>query len=78
MGTLRKICGRHALLPRSMQIPLSYDRSDTPPYKGGYAEVWKGIYNGCQVAVRVPKVYQKDDRMKIRRVSCHFLSFVLS
>ena len=72
MGTLRKICGRQALLPRSMQIPLRYDRLDNPPYRGGYADVWKGEHGGLQVAVKVPRVYQTDNMDKIRGVSRRF------
>jgi hypothetical protein len=68
LGVLRKICGRQALFPRSVQIPLCYNREDNPLYRGGYADVWKGEYNGCDVAVKVLRVYSTSDFGKIASV----------
>jgi hypothetical protein len=68
LNTLCKICGRQALLPRSVQIPLCYDRSHTPLYRGGFADVWKGSYEGREVAVKVLVVYLTSDLDKITRV----------
>ena len=68
MATLCKICGHQALLPRSVQIPLCYDRESTPLYRGGYAEVWKGEHEGREVAVKVLTVYMTSDLDKIRQV----------
>jgi len=68
LSTLCKICGRRGLLPRSLQIPLCYDRSDTPLYRGGYADVWKGEYQGRHVAVKVLRVYSTSDFDKITNV----------
>ena len=65
---LCKICGRQALLPRSLQIPLCYDRSDVPRYRGGYADVWIGDYQGRQVAAKVLRVYSTSDFDEITRV----------
>lgn len=69
LSTLSKICGCHGLLPKSVQIPLCYNRMDFPLYHGGYAEVWKGEYEGCKVAVKVLKVYQTSDLDRIKLVS---------
>ena len=68
LNTLCRICGREALLPRSVQIPLCYNRSDTPLYRGGYADVWKGEHQGRKVAVKVLGIYLTSDFNKITRV----------
>ncbi|KAF9646821.1 kinase-like protein, partial [Thelephora ganbajun] len=64
------ICGRCASLPASLQIPLCYNRSDVPRYRGGYADVWKGAYQGCLVAAKVLRVYSTSNLDKIRRRFC--------
>ncbi|KAF9647776.1 kinase-like protein [Thelephora ganbajun] len=70
LSTLCRICGHQALLPRSVQIPLCYDRMNPPLYHGGYAEVWKGEHQGREVAVKVLKVYLTSDLDKITRRFC--------
>ena len=67
------MCGQQALLPRSLQIPLCYDRTDAPLYHGGFAEVWKGEHQGREVAVKVLKVYKTSNLVKITRVGFHGL-----
>lgn len=74
LSALCKICGRQALLPRSLKIPLCYDRSDTPLYHGGYADVWKGEHKGRQVAIKVLRVYSTSDFEKITSVGPHSFS----
>ena len=71
LRTLCKICGRQALLPRSVQIPPCYDRSDTPLYRGGFADVWKGYYKGREVAVKVIPIYKTSDLDEITCVGDH-------
>ena len=68
LTTLCKICGHHGLLPRSLHIPLCYNRLDPPLYNGGYAEVWKGSHQGLEVAVKVLKVYLTSDFDEVTRV----------
>ena len=65
---LCNICGYYALIPRSIQIPLCYNRAEDPRYGGGFAKVWKGGHKGVEVAVKVLKVYMTDDLIKITRV----------
>ena len=62
-----KICGDHALLPESLAIPLSCDRTKDPLYYGGFADIWKGTSRGLEVAVKVLKSYQCN-REQTRRV----------
>ena len=66
-------CGRHALLPKPLQIPICYNRLDTPLYCGGFADVWKGELRGRHVAVKVLRVYSTSDFDKITSVSSHCL-----
>ena len=54
-----------------MQIPLHYNRSDPPRYRGGYADVWKGEHQGCPVAVKVLWFCEKDELSKIVKVGSH-------
>ena len=65
---LCKICGHYALIPKSIQIPLRYNRTRAPRYQGGFAEVWKGEHEGIEVAVKVLKVFMTSDLTKITKV----------
>ena len=73
LGGLCWICGHHALLPKSLQIPLCYDRSDDPLYRGGFSDMWKGKHNGRHVAVLVLRIYSTSDFVKITNVGSHSL-----
>ena len=64
-----KICGREALLPKSLPIPLCYDPADIPQCAGGFADVWKGEHEGQEVAAKVVKLYRNNDLESTRRVS---------
>ena len=54
-----------------MQIPLCYDRLDTPRYRGGYADVWKGKHHDFPVAVKALRIYSTDEFSKIAKVGSH-------
>ena len=74
LATLCKICNQHSLIPRSIQIPLCYNRAEDPIYEGGFAKVWKSEYEGIEVAAKVLKVTMSSDLVKIKRVGfpiCH-------
>lgn len=73
MSALRKICGSQALLPSSLKIPLRYDRSGVPLCRGGFADVWKGKYQGRDIAVKVLKVDQTSDSRGVASVSSQIL-----
>ena len=68
MFILSRICSHHGLVPRSIQIPLCYDRTEDPKCAGGFANVWKSEYEGVQVAVKVLKVFGDSDLSKIKKV----------
>ena len=63
-----RVCGRQALLPTSLQIPLCYEPSDTPRCCGGFADVWKGKHLGREVAAKGLRVCETDDFDRVRKV----------
>ena len=65
---LCKICGRQTLLPRQLAIVASYDRTGVVLGRGGFADVWKGISNGRDVAIKVLGM-RRNEYEQIRRVS---------
>ena len=64
------MCARHSLLPRSLQIEVSYDPAAVAHSRGGFADVWKGKYGDLGVAVKVLRTDVKSDLREISRVSC--------
>jgi hypothetical protein len=50
-------------------IQVSYDRTGVPPCRGGFSEVWKGVFRDQEVAIKVLKVYLSNDHEQIRKVS---------
>ena len=68
MSALCYVCGRRALLPRSLQISLCYNRLEVPQYSGGFSDVWMGDYQGQRVAAKVLRVYLTSDLNSIRKV----------
>ena len=78
MRILHGVCSHHALLPQSLAITPHYNTTGDAMCRGGFGEVWKGQHRGQEVAVKVLKVYKKDDLEKIRRVgfwrhSCSYM-----
>jgi len=70
MKLLYRTCARHSLLPGSLQIEVCYDPAAIPHSRGGFADVWKGEYQGLEVAVKVLRTDKRSDLQKIARVSC--------
>lgn len=68
MRCLYRICGRQALLPKSLAISPRYDPTKHPLHYGGSADVWKGQCLGREVAVKVLRVYSAGDLGQITRV----------
>jgi len=60
-----RMCGQHAFLPKAMKIHAEYDRTGFALYRGGSADVWKGIYCGRDVAVKVIRTYSDSDPRRI-------------
>ena len=74
LKSLYRTCGRQALLPSTLKIPVCYDRTGTALYRGGYADVWKGQHYGRDVAVKVIRTYSNDDLQKVVGVSYYLCS----
>lgn len=69
---LYKTCGRCVLLPKTLEIPVCYDRASDALFRGGYADVWKGEHCGRDVAVKVIRLYSTSDLRKIIGVRFDF------
>ncbi|KAF9643195.1 kinase-like protein [Thelephora ganbajun] len=67
---LYKTCGRHIILPKSLAIPLCYNPMEIPQTHGGFADVWKGQYNGREVAAKALRVSLTSNFDRIRRRFC--------
>lgn len=67
---LYRICGRQALLPKSLPIPLCFNPAGTAQCSGGFADVWKGEYNGKEVAAKGLRIYLTSDLEQIRKAGC--------
>ena len=65
---LCKMCGRHRMIPKAMQMPDCSEGS-VEIECGGFANVWRGTYQGRRVAVKVVRVYITSDLDTIFRVS---------
>ena len=63
-----KIYSDHALIPRSMQIPLCCNQTEDSRYEGEFARILKGEHEGIEVAIKVLKVFVTSDLVKIKRV----------
>ncbi|KAF9644327.1 kinase-like protein [Thelephora ganbajun] len=70
LASLYRICGRQALVPRSLVLPLCYNPKENPLYQGEFTDVWKGKYRGREVAARVLRMSSIDDPERIRRRFC--------
>ena len=74
MKSLYRMCARHSLLPRSLQIKACYDPTEIPHSRGGFADVWKGEYGDQAVAIKVLGISTTSDLKKISRVSHRWCS----
>lgn len=68
LRNLYAVCGHRALLPRSLEIPLCYNPEENPLRHDEFGDVWKGRYNGKEVAAKVLRVYSTSDFKKTTRV----------
>ncbi|OCH94856.1 kinase-like protein [Obba rivulosa] len=59
---LRNLCGTNGICPLSFIVPeqLLQKQNDRPMASGGFCDVWRGIYRGHDVALKVWRVYRKE------------------
>jgi len=70
LRSLSRMCGRQALLPKSLEIPLCYDPMETPRFSSEFVDVWKGQYNSRDVVAKVLRVHVESDFRRIRKKFC--------
>ncbi|KAF9780864.1 kinase-like domain-containing protein [Thelephora terrestris] len=76
LRSLYRVCARHSLLPRSLQIELGENLTGAARCHGAFGDVWKHEYQGQQVAVKVLKMYESDDlRLVTRRFCKEFITW---
>lgn len=67
---LAKLCNACSVLPTSYNIPGDIELIRNHPHKsGGFADVWEGIYGDEKVAIKALKIYETDDRARMKKVS---------
>ena len=74
LKSLRKMCGRHGLLPTSLKAPIPFEQTGDALYRGGCADVWKWVHAGQDVAVKVIRTYISEDLQRVIKVSCWLCS----
>jgi len=74
LRSLYGACDNHALLPKSLVIPISYNRTEVPLASSSVADVWKGSSDDQEVAVKVPRITAVNRSEEIRSVGCRLCS----
>ena len=69
VNQLSKICSRKGILPKSMHIRGLAEGPAEARCSGGFANLFRSMHNGIQVAVKVMKLTQASDHDEILRVS---------
>ena len=52
LWTLRQLCACQEVLPESYILPIDFRPTDSGHASGGFADVWKGTYEGKEVAFK--------------------------
>lgn len=68
LWTLRQLCASRETLPKSCILPIEFKTSDPHHAAGGFADVWKGTYEGGDVAYKtLRRSTQVDDATRLKR-----------
>ncbi|KAF9647564.1 kinase-like protein [Thelephora ganbajun] len=68
LWTLRQLCACRETLPRSCVLQIEFKTSDPHHAAGGFADVWKGSYDGREVAFKsIRGSTQTDDVARLKR-----------
>ena len=58
---LKKMCLKHRQLPPSYALTDELRRIGVRAFgRGGYADVWRGVYRGSRVAIKVLRVDSRN------------------
>ena len=66
---LRRVCGSQQILPRSCILSENISKQgDIAFASGGFADVWKGRYDGNCVCIKMFRAYTAENLSKIKQV----------
>jgi len=69
LHVLCKLCGLCQLLPTECVLGDALVETGVRVGSGGFADVWRGVCGGTQVAIKQLRVGERDDFTKIYKVS---------
>lgn len=79
LWTLRQLCARQETLPQSCILPIEFRTSDPHHAAGGFADVWKGTYEGRDVAFKSVRTSTPADGVaRLKRRVCEIPHIVSS
>ena len=68
LWTLRQLCACLETLPKSCVLQVEFNPTDPYSAAGGFADVWKGMYNGKEVAFKsIRGSTLAEDAVRLRR-----------
>lgn len=68
LWTLRQLCACQETLPKSCVLQVEFNPTDPYHAAGGFADVWRGSYNGVEVAFKsIRENIQADDAVRAKR-----------
>ena len=68
LWTLRQLCACLETLPNSCVLHVEFKPTDPHHAAGGFADVWKGTYNGREVAFKsIRGSILADDAVRLKR-----------
>jgi hypothetical protein len=69
MRAMPKLCAAHGMLPSSYILTDGLEVIGDKAYKfGGFADIWKGRFEGRNVAIKALRVYATNNLGKIKKV----------
>ena len=66
---LRKLCGTFGRLPGSYLINEDFKMQETPFATRGYTDLWKQVWSGREVAIKVVRFTPDNGRSKMTKVT---------
>ena len=67
LWTLRQLCACRETLPESCVLPIEFNSAGPHHAAGGFADVWKGSYEGREVAFKsISGTSLSDDTARLK------------
>ena len=76
LWTLRQLCACQEVLPKSYILPVDFKPSDPHYAAGGFADIWKGTYNGGEVAFKSIRGSTGSDNLARLRRKASYNTFL--